>query len=38
MVYLNRYYENGQLQIKKTIKTDRRDGLYERYYKNGQLK
>ena len=31
------YHENGQLQGIKTYKDGKNDGLYERYYDNGQL-
>ena len=33
-----RYYENGQLKIKKNGKDRKQCGPYEEYYENGQLK
>jgi antitoxin component YwqK of YwqJK toxin-antitoxin module len=32
------YFENGQLEVKKTYKEGKINGLYERYHENGQLK
>ena len=32
-----KYYDNGQLNVKCTYKDDEQDGLYERYDWNGEL-